>query len=115
VHPGDSKYADTLVQGIRLTVTDRETYDPTQTAVAMLFAIENNSGPRGCIHCSIEDRERFDRSHFLFAWTPAQFNRLAGARRFFTMVQAGIPSDPQWPPALEQFRARRKPFLLYPE
>ena len=34
--PGDGKYADTLVAGIRLEVTDRSTYDPPATAVHLL-------------------------------------------------------------------------------
>jgi uncharacterized protein YbbC (DUF1343 family) len=113
VHPGDGKYADTLVQGIRLTVTDREAYDPTQTAMAML-RVALNQNIRDCIHCSMAERERDTRSQFQFALIPAQINRLAADPSFGLRVYMG-PFDPRWPPALERFRARRKPFLLYPE
>ena len=37
--PGDGKYADTAVTGIRLRVTDRNAYDPAATAVHLLAAI----------------------------------------------------------------------------
>ncbi|MBW8772844.1 MAG: DUF1343 domain-containing protein, partial [Gemmatimonadetes bacterium] len=38
--PGDGKYADSLLLGVRLHVTDRRTYDPTVTAVYLLAAIQ---------------------------------------------------------------------------
>ena len=37
--PGDGKYPDTRLSGIRLTMTDRATYDPTATAVTMMAVI----------------------------------------------------------------------------
>jgi uncharacterized protein YbbC (DUF1343 family) len=114
VRPGDGKYADTLVQGIRLTVTDRATYDPTQTAMAMLRVALNYQILRDCIHCSMAERERDRQSQFQFALIPAQINRLAGDPQFGLRVFMG-PGDPRWAPALEQFLARRRPFLLYPE
>ncbi|MFN2317654.1 MAG: exo-beta-N-acetylmuramidase NamZ domain-containing protein, partial [Gemmatimonadales bacterium] len=40
VSPGDQKHAGTRVHGIRLVMTDRSTYDPTLTAVAMLVAVQ---------------------------------------------------------------------------
>ena len=39
--PGDRKFADTTVAGIRLTVTDRKTFDPTRTAVFMLAIVRS--------------------------------------------------------------------------
>jgi uncharacterized protein YbbC (DUF1343 family) len=97
--PGDAKYPDTLVAGVRLEVTDRATYDPTITAVQLLAAV------RGAHH----DR---------FAWIPAQFDRLAGGPALRLAIDAG--EDPaaiarSWGPALRQFRERRRPVLLYPE
>jgi uncharacterized protein YbbC (DUF1343 family) len=38
--PGDGKFADTLVNGIRLEVTNRSMYDPTATAVQLLTAVQ---------------------------------------------------------------------------
>ncbi len=97
--PGEGKFADTLVSGIRLEVTDRTVYDPTATAVHLLAAI------RTLYH----DR---------FAWIPAHFDRLAGTRVLRTAVESR--EDPEqivrsWQDALERFRDRRREFLLYPE
>jgi uncharacterized protein YbbC (DUF1343 family) len=97
--PGDAKYADTLVTGVRLEVTDRAIYDPTATAVYLLAAV----------HAQHHDR---------FAWIPAQFDRLAGGPVLRETIAAG--EDPasivrSWAPDLDRFRERRRPFLLYPE
>ena len=99
VSPGDGKYADTLVAGIRLTVTDRAAYDPTATAVELLSAVRASGGAH-------------------FAWIPASFDRLAGGPALRASLEAG--TEPRvivagWAPALERFRERRRPFLLYGE
>ena len=99
LRPGEGKFADTLVSGIRLEVTDRSTYDPTATAVHLLVAI------RTLYH----DR---------FAWIPAHFDRLAGTQVLRTAIENR--EDPgqivgSWRDALEAFRERRRGFLLYPE
>jgi uncharacterized protein YbbC (DUF1343 family) len=97
--PGDGKYADTLVAGIRLRVTDRVSYDPTATAVHLLAAVR-------AVH---PDR---------FAWITKQFDRLAGGTKLREQLDAGTsPAEivAGWKPGLERFEARRRPFLLYPE
>lgn len=95
--PGDGKFADTLVRGIRLKVTDRATYDPTAVALHLLEAIRK-------VH---PDR---------FAWIQAQFDRLAGGPVLREQIERGVAADSivkSWRPALQQFRERRKPALLY--
>jgi uncharacterized protein YbbC (DUF1343 family) len=97
--PGDGKYADTLVAGIRLEVIDRAAYDPTATAVHLLAAI----------------RSRHPRE---FGWIPKHFDRLAGTTSLRTAIDAG--TDPEtivksWEPARRAFLERRKAVLLYPE
>ncbi|MGH7498484.1 MAG: exo-beta-N-acetylmuramidase NamZ family protein [Gemmatimonadales bacterium] len=97
--PGDGKYADTVVPGIRLAVTDRATYDPTATAVQLLAAVRATSEGR-------------------FAWIEKQFDRLAGGPELRQALDAG--TDPAaivrgWAPALERFRERRRGALIYPE
>jgi uncharacterized protein YbbC (DUF1343 family) len=97
--PGDGKYADTLVTGVRLEVTDRSIYDPPATAVHLLAAI------RG-----LHPRE--------FAWIPRHFDRLAGTMSLRTAIDKG--ADPvaivrSWEPARRAFLERRKAVLLYPE
>jgi uncharacterized protein YbbC (DUF1343 family) len=98
-HPGDGKYADTLVRGIRLQVTDRSAYDPTKTAIQLLAIILNQH-------------------HDKFSWIPAHFDRLAGTSRLRSELEAG--ADPAaiirgWPKELGSFVVRRRAALLYPE
>ena len=90
--PGDGKYADTLVQGIRFRVVDRSTYDPTRTAVRLLQIL----------------------SHSGLSLLQRQFDRLAGdggqlGKQIFTDQVA------DWELARRDFLARRRPFLLYPD
>lgn len=95
--PGDGKYADTVVAGIRLRVTDRARYDPTRTAVELLSLIRAlQPGP--------------------FAFRAAQFDRLAGTPRLREALTRGEPADAitaGWIGPLARFRARVRPFLLY--
>jgi uncharacterized protein YbbC (DUF1343 family) len=95
--PGDGRFADTLVAGIRLHVTDRRAYDPTRTAVQLLSAVQ-------AVH---PDR---------IGWIPGHFDRLAGGPALREAIVAGRkPNDivKAWGPGLKAFEARRKPYLLY--
>lgn len=99
VRPGDGKYADTLVRGIRLEATDRDRYDPTAAAVHLLAAV------------LLYHRDRF-------AWIPAHFDRLAGTRVLREALEAG--EDPRaivasWEPARRRFLERRRRVLIYPD
>jgi uncharacterized protein YbbC (DUF1343 family) len=97
--PGDGKYADTTVPGIRLELTDRDRYDPAATAVHLLAAILTRHPDR-------------------FGWIPAHFDRLAGTRRLREALAGGMAPDSivaAWRPELERFRERRKAALVYPE
>ncbi len=97
--PGDGKYADTLLAGIRLAITDRNTYDPTTTAVHLLAAVRAVHGAR-------------------LGWIPRHFDRLAGGAGLREQIEAGTPPEvivTGWAADLERFKARRRPFLLYPE
>ncbi|MGI9042362.1 MAG: exo-beta-N-acetylmuramidase NamZ family protein [Gemmatimonadales bacterium] len=95
--PGDGKYADTLLYGIRLEMTDRDTYDPTATAVHLLTSLRIHHGGA-------------------FAWIPKHFDRLAGTAVLRQAIEGG--SDPavivrSWGSHLARFNIRRRPFLLY--
>jgi uncharacterized protein YbbC (DUF1343 family) len=95
--PGDGKYPDSLVAGIRLTVTDRATYDPTVTAVTLL---------------SILGQAQSDR----FRFTPAQFDRLAGGPSLRESLERGTSVAAiveGWRAAREGFLARSRPLLIY--
>jgi uncharacterized protein YbbC (DUF1343 family) len=95
--PGDSKYADTTLVGIRLLVTDRSTYDPPAVAIHLLTIIRRLHSSR-------------------FGWNAAHFDRLAGGPTLRQQIDRGLPPDTiikSWRPALNQFRERRKSVLLY--
>ena len=95
--PGDGKYADTLLAGVRLRVTDRGRYDPTVTAVHLMAAIRATHPGR-------------------MRWSAAQFDRLAGGSTLRTALESGKPAGEivaPWAEALRQFEARRRPFLIY--
>jgi uncharacterized protein YbbC (DUF1343 family) len=97
--PGDGKYSDTLVTGIRLTITDRAAYDPTVTAVYLLSAIR-------ATHSTA------------FAFRAAQFDRLAGGPELRQAVERGesVPAIAAgWRNQLTRFRDWRRRFLLYQE
>lgn len=97
--PGDGKYADTSLAGIRLTVTDRAVYDPAVTAVYLLTAVRASSGGR-------------------FGWIEKQIDRLSGGpglRRALDADTGAAEIVAGWRNSLRQFRERRRPFLLYPE
>jgi uncharacterized protein YbbC (DUF1343 family) len=97
--PGDGKYADTLLAGIRLEVTNRLAYDPTATAVYLLSAIRRRHPAE-------------------FGWIPKHFDRLAGTRALREAIDAG--ADPAaivrgWEPERRGYLERRRGSLLYPE
>jgi uncharacterized protein YbbC (DUF1343 family) len=96
--PGDEKYSNTTVAGIRLTVTDRETYDPTATAVTLMAVIR-------AVHPS------------KLTWTAGQFDRLAGNSKLRLGLSAGTqPAAVMagWPSEILAFEGRRESALLYP-
>jgi uncharacterized protein YbbC (DUF1343 family) len=102
--PGDGKYADTLVTGLRLRVTDRQRYDPTRTAVVLLQAIAESAAPGG---------------HRLFPPSRAHFERLLASAH----VDAADPYTSgkwlgltrTWAGEDSVFKLRRRPYLLYPD
>jgi uncharacterized protein YbbC (DUF1343 family) len=97
--PGDGKYSDTLVMGVRLKVTNRDTYDPTLTAVSMLSALR-------ATHSTT------------FTFRPAQFDRLAGGPELRTALERGDAPTTiavRWREQQARFSLRRRPFLLYTE
>ncbi len=98
-NPGDGKYPDRPLAGIRLRVTDRAAYDPTRTAVHLLSAI----------------RARHPREIGLDS---ARFDRLAGGPALRQALERGDAPDAivaSWEPSRRRFLERRRPYLLYPE
>lgn len=96
-HPGDGKYADTVLAGIRLILTDQSRYDPITTALTLLAAIQT-------VH---PDRIGF---------VDRQFDRLAGGPEIREAIQAGVEPAvlrARWAAPVAAFERRRAPFLLY--
>ena len=94
--PGDKKFAETTVVGIRLILTDAASYDPTRTAVHLLVAIR-------AVH---PDRIRLG----------GTFDRLAGGPTLRTALLRGDAAADivaLWGPGETAYRERVKPSLLY--
>ena len=95
--PGDAKFDRTEVRGVRLEVTDPESYDPTRTAVAMLVEARRIAGGR-------------------WEWNTAHFDRLAGSAGLREGIEAGVAPDAlvaEWGAGLEGFAGARERSLIY--
>lgn len=94
--PGDGKFADTLVAGLRWRVADHRGFDPPAAAVALLAVIESLYP---------------DRIGFL-----PSFDRLAGGPALRVALQHGEAAGEivaSWQAGLEAYRRRVQPVLLY--
>jgi uncharacterized protein YbbC (DUF1343 family) len=97
-NPGDGKFGDTTVVGVRLKVTDRSRYDPVLAAVTLLDVVRR-------VH------------PFLIAIDSLRFDRLAGGPVLRAALQRGVsPSEivSGWDDQHAEYLARRRPSLLYP-
>jgi uncharacterized protein YbbC (DUF1343 family) len=94
--PGDGKFGDTLVGGIRLQVLDRERYDPTITALQILQAVSHSGA-------------------VLFPSDRRHFRRLLAEQVSDTLFASGAWARlaRRWEEARAAFLVRRAPFLLY--
>jgi len=95
--PGDGKYAETEVRGIRFHTTDRVVYDPTRAAIAALVEIRALHG----------DSLRFNAAHF---------DRLAGTdlvRRELLAGRSAAEITAPWDDQLRRFDETRQKYLLY--
>jgi uncharacterized protein YbbC (DUF1343 family) len=95
--PGDGKFGETPVAGLRFVVTDREVYDPVRAAIGALLAIR--------------------RAHpDSVTWRVDHFDRLAGTDRLRTLIlrDAGIDEiTAPWASQREQFAATVDGLRLY--
>ena len=97
LHPTDAKYDGVTLRGVRLKVTDRATYDPARTAVALLAAIR--AAHPDSFHFRDDSFDRLAAGHEL------RLALLAG--KSATSIAAG------WAGALAKFRKSRAKYLLY--
>jgi len=97
VAPTDGKYAAVPLKGIELRVRDRQLYDPTKLAVALLVAIR-----------AVHPAE--------FQFRTQSFDRLAAGPDLRTALEAGRPLLEiwdSWDRDLDRFRATRATYLIY--
>jgi uncharacterized protein YbbC (DUF1343 family) len=95
--PGDGKFPDTEVQGVRLVATS-STYDAPRAAVAMLLETRAQSGDR-------------------WTWRVSHFDRLAGTDSLRLGIEAGLDLaelTAGWAAELQRFERLRTRYLLYP-
>ena len=94
--PGDGKFGDTEVGGVRL-VADGPAYDPTLATLALLAEIPGMSGEH-------------------WSWRPGHFDRLAGTDALRTAVDAGASYRELangWGGGVAEYLAVRHLYLLY--
>ena len=95
--PTDGKYAGILLHGVRMRVTDRDRYDPTKLAVAILAAVRATQ----------PDSFRFN---------ARGFDRLATGPELRTAIDAGQSPDviwKSWETDLARFQVTRAKYLIY--
>ena len=95
--PGDGKFADQLVRGVRFITTDRTTYDPTHAARAALREIQR-------LHAD------------LLRWNRTRFDQRAGSARVREQILTGASLAEithGWEAQLAAFKRRSAPHLLY--
>ncbi|WP_179775858.1 exo-beta-N-acetylmuramidase NamZ family protein [Amycolatopsis endophytica] len=96
--PTFGKFADQTCGGVQLTVTDPAAFDAIRTAVAMLVTAKK-------LHPD------------LFGWRADNgIDKLTGSDRLRTMIDSGAGVDEvvgSWTGELDEFTARRRPYLLY--
>lgn len=95
--PGDGKYADTTVAGVRLILADAGRYDPVRVSLEMIAAFR-------AVHPGA------------FRFSDRQFDRLAGGTSLREALLAGVATQAilaGWAPGLAAFERRVAPFRLY--
>ena len=95
VEPTAAKFPGQTLPGVRLVLTDRETYRPVEATLLLIDAI----------------RRRHPRE---FQWSRT-IDRLAGTGRLRQAVEAGTLREllREWERDAERFRRTREPYLLY--
>ncbi|HSB55920.1 MAG TPA: DUF1343 domain-containing protein, partial [Gemmatimonadales bacterium] len=95
--PGDAKFPDVEVPGIRLVLTDARSYDPTLAAIALLLAVRR-------VHSDS------------LGLRPTGFDRLAGGPALRQAIESGATAETiaaSWRAPLAAWIAHRRPILLY--
>ncbi|MBE3584530.1 MAG: DUF1343 domain-containing protein [Limnochordaceae bacterium] len=105
--PMFSKYAGQMVNGVEVYVTDRRSYDPIRTAVAMMVTVRQLYGTALRWEVNSEDTGH-----------PYWIDKITGSDWVRRAIDAGKVADEivaGWQDQLAAFRALRSRYLLYPE
>jgi len=97
-HP---RYEGQQLHGVRLHITDRQTFRPVVTGIHLLHAFYHQAPP------SFRDT---------FIQRPDWLARLAGTERLYELLRNGATPETivaSWEKEVEAFRQRRRPYLLY--
>jgi uncharacterized protein YbbC (DUF1343 family) len=96
MEPTARKFPGQAIPGIRFVVTDRQAYRPVRTALLLIDEIRRQHPAD-------------------FAWTRT-IDRLTGSDKVRLAIEGGrlLPLLDEWDREAEEFRAARKPYLLYP-
>jgi len=104
--PTFQKHAKHACGGCQIHVLNRDAFRVVTTAVAVLVEIRAQN----------PERFQWRQPPYEYELTKLPFDILAGSSELRMQVEAGAPVETiseSWMPALERFRATRKPFLLY--
>jgi uncharacterized protein YbbC (DUF1343 family) len=104
--PTFHKFAGQTCGGVQVHVTDRQSFQPVRTSLALLAALREASGGRFAWRTEpyefVADRPAID---LLFGSDRERLGLEAGA--------TAVDLAPAWEPEEEAFRRRREPFLIY--
>ncbi len=104
--PTFQKHAKHACGGCQIHVLNRDEFRVVTTAVAVLVEMRAQNPARF----------QWRQPPYEYELTKLPFDILAGSSELRTQVESGVPVDAiseSWMPALERFRATRKPYLLY--
>ncbi len=94
LHP---KYEDEVCRGLKINLTDRQTFKPFKTGVLIVKTIHDLYPQQ-------------------FKWRKAHFDRLCGTDQLRLAIEHNQPLEPlfdKWQKEVEAFSWLRKPYLLY--
>lgn len=93
--PASSTYAGEPCEGVRMTITDRQTFDPIRLGFEVAHILVTEFGDH---------------------WDSSRYMRLLGNQETFDAVRKGLPYDEiveSYQPGLLEFIERREKYLLY--
>jgi len=91
------KYKGEICGGVKIIITNRDTFDPIHTALTILIKVRNQ----------YPDKFKFSESHF---------DHLAGSNTLRNQIEQGLNADEiinSWEKDIEEFKKIREKYILY--